>query len=136
MTLAHEDDEDAQNNRHPYWYAQVLGIFHVNARLSESTEAKPTNFLWVRWFGRDPDHTGGFETRRFHRIGLMELNDPSSYEFLNPSDVLRAVHLIPAFSLGRLLPDPEADEDSMDWQFYYVSMYVDPFFTLHVLTDI
>lgn len=31
MLLAHEDDEEA--GEHPYWYARVLSVFHVHARL-------------------------------------------------------------------------------------------------------
>lgn len=33
MVLAHED-EGEEDKRHPYWYAKVLGIFHVNVRIS------------------------------------------------------------------------------------------------------
>jgi hypothetical protein len=135
MALAHEDVED-EANRHPYWYAKVLGIFYMNIRLLDHMETKRLDFLWVHWFGRDSDHAGGFETRRLHRIGLMDVEDPSSYAFLDPKDVLRAVHLIPAFSIGRLSPDPEADEDSTDWEFYYVSMYVHFFFSSRTPTEI
>jgi len=42
------------------------------------------DILWVHWFGRDPDHKGGFETRRLHRIGLTDGEDATSYGFLNP----------------------------------------------------
>jgi hypothetical protein len=56
MVLAHEDEGD-ENNRHPYWYAKILGIFHVNIRLpapvSGHTEMERMDFLWVRWFGQD-----------------------------------------------------------------------------------
>lgn len=31
MTLGHEDQEEG-TKWHPYWYAKVLGIFHVNMR--------------------------------------------------------------------------------------------------------
>jgi len=134
MTLAHEDEED-KNNRHPYWYAKVLGIFHVNIRLSDNSETEKMDFLWVHWFGRDPDYRGGLEACRLHRVGLMDPEDPSSYLFLNPSDMLQAIHLIPAFSTGRLASDPEADEDNTDWEFYYVSMYVFLIFRSHMLTD-
>jgi len=86
MTLGHEDEEGAK--WHPYWYAKVLGIFHVNVRHSGFMETERMEFLWVHWFGRDTDHKGGFKTCRLHRIGLMDSEDPTSYEFLNPSDVL------------------------------------------------
>ncbi|KAH9953546.1 hypothetical protein BC827DRAFT_1145930 [Russula dissimulans] len=119
MVLAHEDEEDDQ---HPYWYAKVMGISHVNARLSNKTKTRRVDFLWVHWFGRDPDHRGGFETRRLHRIGLMEPESPESYRFMDPGDVLRGIHLIPAFEIGK-----HATElmDDSDWEYFYISMFVD-----------
>ena len=121
MALAHEDDEET--DWHPYWYAKVLSVFHVNVRMTGHPDMKKIDVLWVHWFGRDPDHKGGFNTCRLHRIGLMDANEPTSYGFLDPSDVLRAVHLIPAFSTGRISSaDADLDKDSMDWEFYYVSM--------------
>jgi hypothetical protein len=134
MTLAHENEED-KNNWHPYWYAKVLRIFHVNIRLSDSSETEKMDFLWVHWFGQDPDYRGGLEAHHLHHVGLMDPRDPSSYSFLNPSNMLRAVHLIPAFLTGRLASDPEADEDNMDWEFYYMSMYIFLIFRSHMLTD-
>jgi len=123
MTLGHEGEE-AETTWHPYWYAKVLGIFHVNVRISDRMEIERMEFLWVHWFGRDPDHEGGFETRRLHRIGLTDSNDPTSYGFPNPSDVLRAIHLIPAFApneKGQEADDP--DDDTPIQEFFYVSTY-------------
>ena len=123
MVLSYEDEEE--DRQHPYWYAKVLGIFHVNVRISGSLDIMRMDFLWVHWFGRDPDHFGGFKTRRLHRIGLLDASSTESFGFLNPSDVLRAVHLIPTFAIGRtpaLAEDLGADEDNADWAFFYVSM--------------
>jgi hypothetical protein len=121
MTLAHEDEEEG-TKWHPYWYAKVLGIFHANVRRTGCPETERVEFLWVHWFGRDPDHEGSFVTRRLHRIGLTVDEDPTSRGFLDPGDVLRSVHLIPAFS-------PNDDSDNCDegtprTTLYYVSMYV------------
>ena len=129
MTLGHEDEE-GNTAWHPYWYAQVLGIFHVNVRISECMETDRMEFLWVHWFGRNTNHEGGFQTRRLHRIGLTDSEDPTSYGFLNPSNVLRAVHLIPAFSNN--LKNQEGGDnnnnnnDDADPELYYVSMYATP----------
>jgi hypothetical protein len=87
------------------------------------------DFLWVHWFGQDPDHKGGFETRQLHRIGLLDPENPDSYGFLDPSDILQAIHLIPVFSIGRKPPsdsdvDEGDDKNNLDWEFYYVSMYI------------
>ena len=124
MTLGHEDEEEG-TKCHPYWYAKVLGIFHVNVRRSGSMETEHMEFLWVHWFGRDPDHEGGFEMRRLHRIGLVDSEDPASFKFLNPSDVLRSVHLIPAFSPNKENQEAQdSDDDAIPQFHYYVSMYV------------
>jgi len=121
MALAHEDDEEA--DCHPYWYAKVLSVFHVKVRTMGHPDTRKMDILWVHWFGRDPDHQGGFNTRRLHRVGLLDSNEPTSYGFLNPSDVLRAVHLIPAFSTGMIPSDgADSEKDSTRWEFYYVSM--------------
>ena len=86
---------------------------------------KHMEFLWVHWFGHDLDHEGSFETCCLHHIGLTDSKDPTSYEFLNPSDILRSVHLIPTF-----LPNEEnqeaddSDNNAIPQSYYYVSIYV------------
>ena len=122
MTLGHEEEEE-DTTWHPYWYAKVLGIFHVNVRRSGCMEIERMEVLWVHWFGRDPVHEGGFETRRLHRIGLTDGKDPTSYGFLDPGDVLRSVHLIPAFSPNQANQEADdPDDDTPIPEFYYVSM--------------
>ena len=136
MTLGHEDEEGTK--WHPYWYAKVLGIFHVNVRRSGCMETERMEFLWVHWFRRDLDHEGGFETRCLHRIGLSDSKDPTSYEFLNPNDVLQSVHLIPVFALNERdleahNSDDSENDTSMPDVYYYVSMYVIYKSSLHQL---
>ncbi|KAL6307514.1 hypothetical protein BKA93DRAFT_727333, partial [Sparassis latifolia] len=102
MVLSHEDGEDA--DQHPYWYTRVVGVFHVNVcyrgPLPISRQPQHMDFLWVRWFGRDLTAPGGFETRRLHRVGFVDIDDYKPFGFLNPDEVLRGVHLIPAFAHG------------------------------------
>jgi hypothetical protein len=85
-------------------------------------------FLFVRWFGLDTEEVGGWETKKLHQIGFADGDE--AFGFVDPADVVRAVHLIPRFSEGRtkdlLGPsfarsDQEKDED---WVRYYVNMYV------------
>lgn len=126
---AHEDEPG--DNPHPYWYARVIGIFHANVlRREDDSPPKRMDFLWVRWFGRDLDHRAGWRTRRLHRIGFISSPDPASFGFLDPALVIRAVHLIPAFHLGRTtaylttpITRPAAEADS-EWRQYYVNMFV------------
>ena len=137
MTLGHED-KDNGTKLHPYWYAKVLGIFHVNVRHLGRMETERMDFLWVHWFGRNLDHEGGFATCRLHHIRLTDSKDFTSYRFLNPSDVLRAVHLIPAFKFSpnqtiqnANVSDSSGNSDDAHIQeFQYVSMYKIPSFHL------
>lgn len=123
-----DDDED-----HPYWYARIVGIFHVNVLHtgpdSHSREPQRMEFLFVRWFGRDLTPTAGWSTKRLHRLGFVPGNDVDAFGFLDPQQCIRAVHLMPAFAWGRvtsLLP-PSVIARSLtnnyeDWQLYYLGM--------------
>jgi len=128
MVLSHEDDESA----HPYWYARIIGIFHVDVRHtgpdSRSMDTQSMEFLWVRWFGYDIHHCAGWATRRLHRVGFIPSDDVGAFGFLDPKDVIRGVHLIPAFAHGRtdeLLPlsiARQPKDHDRDWVYYYVMM--------------
>ena len=123
ITLGHKDEEGTK--RHPYWYAKVLGIFHVNMRHSGPIDTKCMEFLWVHWFRCNLDHEGGFETCHLHCIGLMDSEDPTFYEFLNPSDVLWSVHLIATFSPNQENQQVvDSDDDAIPQFHYYVSIYM------------
>ena len=123
MVLAREDETE---HPHPYWYARILGVFHMNVRQGQRVQRM--DILWVRWFGRDLEEPSGWAAKRLHRIGFFDGNQPGAFGFLDPDIVIRAVHLIPAFMYGRanaLLPKSIArrpsDKDK-DWNWYYVNM--------------
>ena len=133
MVLSPEN-EDENEDPHPYWYARILGIYHANIRHigpnSKSPEPQKMKFLFVRWFGRDQNPRPGWKAKRLIRLGFVPGNDGSAFGFLDPNQIIRAVHLIPAFKWGRvttkyLSRSPIArgtkDADS-DWQLFYVSM--------------
>ena len=46
------------DNVHPYWYAQVLGVYHASVSTThpavQKHSARPMQFLWVRWLGAEP----------------------------------------------------------------------------------
>jgi hypothetical protein len=52
----------------------------------------------------------------------MDREETTSYGFIHPKDVLRAVHLIPVFVSGTIARVPEASNE--EWEFFYVSMYL------------
>jgi hypothetical protein len=122
-------------NGEAYWYARVISIFH--AQLSSShpgikeRSMQKMDVLWVRWFGRELGHRHGSRYAHLPKIGFVESTDEYAFSFLDPTQVIRRVHIIPAFAEGRtsnLLPttksvarvlDPKEEDD---WLNFYVGM--------------
>ncbi|KAI0822396.1 hypothetical protein BC628DRAFT_1317041, partial [Trametes gibbosa] len=74
-----------------FWYAQVLGIYHVNVldtRKARTTSPERLEFLHIRWFGRDPDWRCGWQAKRLERIGFVPESDGSAFDFLDPANVI------------------------------------------------
>ena len=90
--------------------------------------------LLVRWFGFDsPDNQSGWGARRLHKVGFLPDTDEygPAFGFLDPSQVLRMVHLIPDFNSVHtkdlLTGDSIAiDSPHLDGEYpvYYVAMCV------------
>ncbi len=134
---------------HPYLYARVVAVFHVNTFVADAqamiqAEPRLLQVLWVRWYDLDTSRPGGFEYCRPHRLKFAALDD-EPFGFISPEQVLRDVHIVPAPYYGRAdtpsLPYrvvqrtvrrqtvDEADESDeqllkQDYKFYYVAMYV------------
>ena len=85
-------------------------------------------FLFVHRFGLDTDEVEEWETKKLHQIGFV--NSDWRFGFVDPADVVHAVHLIPRFSEGwtkDLLGSFIAwfvQEKDKDWVRYYVNIYV------------
>jgi len=123
------------DDTHPYWYAQVLGIYHATVSTTHSAAAKhsaqPMQFLWVRWLGTEPGYRSGSRMARLPKVGFVEDTDEDAFGFLDPDLVIRGSHLIPTFCSGRtcdLMPydgssfaRPTNEKD--DWVNFYVNMY-------------
>jgi hypothetical protein len=132
MVQSPETGSEAQ----PYWYACVIGIFHAIVSSShldiKDRSPRQMDFLWVQWFGMEPGrYRHGFCHAHLPKIGFVESTDEYAFTFLDPAQVIRGTHIIPAFSEGRtsvLLPvrksvarvlDPEETDD---WTNFYVNM--------------
>ena len=134
MVKSKEAADDPQ--AHPFYYAQVLGIFHANvchvAPGSRYCVVRPVEFLWVRWYGLEPGHIFGPSAARLPKIGFIEDTDDFAFGFLDPALVIRGCHLIPAFINGRtrqLLKTSVPTRarragETEDWTNFYVMMYV------------
>jgi hypothetical protein len=135
MVLAHEDNNVPvadSNSPETYWYARIIGIFHTyvvhTGPESVTSDPQRMDFLWVRWFGQAPNHRSGFRAKRLPRIGFVPSDDDGAFGFLDPQEVIRAVHLMPAFAHGKTteLLGPsvarQPKDGHADWQYYYVNM--------------
>ena len=127
MVLAHDDCA-----AHPYWYARIIGMYHALVIHPSSHDPIHMDFLWIRWYGADPDlrYKSGWKTRRLPRVGFVDDTDDGSpaFGFLDPMHVIRGVHLIPAFQDGLtdVLLEPSLarlpHEGDYDFCYYYVNM--------------
>ncbi|KJA17187.1 hypothetical protein HYPSUDRAFT_146877 [Hypholoma sublateritium FD-334 SS-4] len=125
-----------EGNVEPFWYARVIGIYHANIwaenpAIPGGRKTRHMDFLWVRWFGDEPDYRSGFRRARLPKIGFVESTDDFAFSFVDPAMVIRGCHLIPAFNLGRstqLLPQSSSiarrlnPADVDDWLNFYVNM--------------
>ncbi|KAI9060685.1 hypothetical protein FKP32DRAFT_1668146 [Trametes sanguinea] len=118
---------------HPYMYARVLGMFHVSAYIAGRANDEPTllQVLWIRWYNFDETSPWGPESGRLPRVSFAPLDD-DPFGFISPDQVLRGVHLIPAFAHGlsdAALPGYSIarleDEEDEDFCYYYVGIFAD-----------
>jgi len=70
-------------------------------------------FLWVRWFEYDYGWKAGLKRRRLHRVRFVPQGEAHAYGFLDPDDVIRGAHLIPAFAHG---------QTNSEHKYFYVNM--------------
>jgi len=56
--------------------------------------------LWVRWFKTDSNLPSGWTAARLPAVSFIidEADEADAYGFVNPQDVIRAAHIIPAFA--------------------------------------
>jgi len=131
MLLA--NDNQITDASHPFWYGRAIGVFHANVlpfaipgRVKLEKETR-MDFIWVRWFQMEPakSPSSGFEEQRLDRIRFLDAHNPEAFGFVDPQQVIRGCHLIPAFSSGRtdkFLSTPSiARKEASDWESFYVS---------------
>ncbi|KAF4586580.1 hypothetical protein EYR40_010592 [Pleurotus pulmonarius] len=71
----------------------------------------------------------GFSQKRLHHIGFVAIDDDMSFAFLDPNEVIWAVHIIPAFHYGTTatlemsnVADTSEAKNKGKWWFHYVGM--------------
>lgn len=127
-----DDDDEKQMEVSPFWYARVLGIFHVHVVWRPGNLKERINFIWVRWFGREEGRKFGDKGLKLEKIGFVtEEDDTPSFGFLDPRSIVRAIHLVPDFNSGRTdngLESPTLARvgkndinHNDDWAYFYVN---------------
>lgn len=126
MVLADSAD---RNSAHPFRYARVLAIFHVNAIYvgpgMVNYQPHRLEFLWVRWYSTMDTIATGWQARKLERIQFSSMSGGDTFGFLDPSEVLRGCHIVPAFTRGKRHLNSKGlsycAQDSSDWIEYYVN---------------
>ncbi|KAI0073099.1 hypothetical protein K474DRAFT_1723253 [Panus rudis PR-1116 ss-1] len=136
MMLSHDVDPTTGTSLsgHPFTYARILDIFqvpiiHMQPGSSPTTHTIPV--LFVRRYELDTRYRTGFQQKRLPRVKFLPAADPAAFSFIDPDEVIRGAHLIPAFAHGRTTDylqhgDSVArlDDHKDDWCFYYVNWYI------------
>jgi hypothetical protein len=119
--------------KHPYWYAHVLGIYHMDTWLNIKgpTKKHQLEVLYVRWLAPLADHHSGMACARLPKVAFIEETDRDAFGFLDPRQVIQSAHLIPAFKSGQGTTSlrygetfARRDSDLDDWEAFYVGMSV------------
>lgn len=133
MLLTNSCNSDSDTSQdHPFLYARVLGIYHVNVvytgegRLDYN--ARRVDFLWVRWFRYVGNRSRAWNDLRLDSVDFPPMATEGAYGFVDPSDVLRGCHVIPAFASGKAHLDgvglSRRARDANDWSRYHVNRCV------------
>jgi len=121
-----------EDESEPWSYASVLAVYRATIRTASNLEPHTLTVLWVRWMQRSALGLTGPNSRNFTRVSFVPSSSisGSTFDFVDPSHIIRACHLIPAFNIGRThdLLDPSIARDPKgDWCAYYANRYdLDP----------
>ncbi|KAG2054238.1 hypothetical protein BDR06DRAFT_982465 [Suillus hirtellus] len=71
---------------HPYWYACVLGIYHIEVLFNQGGQLmkRHIKFLWVRWLAVVQGHKLGIKYACLPKIVFVEELDLDAFGFLEP----------------------------------------------------
>jgi hypothetical protein len=95
-------DANTSSGQHPFLYARVIGAYHANVI-----------------------YTGpGWKALKLDSIHFPPMNGPDAFGFVDPKDVLRGCHVLPAFAKGKRQANgvgiSRCAKDGKDYKYYYV----------------
>jgi hypothetical protein len=128
------DSGSTAGENHPYLYARVLGIYHVNATYigpgMVDYRSHRIDFLWVRWYRHLSKHSQASQqaSLSLDHVCFPPIGEQDSFGFVDPDDVLRCCHVIPHFAQGLQHSDGRGisicAQDQSDWKSYYINRCV------------
>lgn len=84
-------------------------------------------FLWVRWFdvvASVPAQTG-WSSALLDELRFVSFTEKGAFGFVDPTNVLRACHIIPRFALGKVVNYGSRKSgcagDESDWKVYFAN---------------
>jgi hypothetical protein len=90
---------------HHFLYVCVLGAYHVNVIYTgpeiQDYNAHCFDFLWVRWFEVVELAGSGWDNSMLDLVHFPPMHHNDSFGFVDPGDVLRGCHILPAFAKGK-----------------------------------
>lgn len=131
MVLAAADGDNEGEDSHMFLYGRVLRIYHANIIYNGPgmIDHRPhrIEFLWIRWY----DHLeplGSWSAHRLDCLSFPPITRRGAFGFINPADVIRSPHIIPAFMRGVRHGEglgliTSLARRSEDWEMYYVNRY-------------
>jgi len=105
MLLADTTDEPPNLHQHHFLYARIIGAYHANVIYtgpgSHDFQPRRLDFLWVRWFQVVDPASSGWHSSRLDSVRFPPINGEDAFGFVDPKDVLRGCHILPAFVKGK-----------------------------------
>lgn len=134
MVLAADNIEENDEDRHIFLYGRVLKIYHANIIYNGpgmlDHHPRRVEFLWVRWY----DHLeplGSWSSHKLDCLSFPPISRLGAFGFINPADVIRSSHIIPAFTQGVRRDEglgliTSLARNSEDWEMYYINRCRNP----------
>ena len=144
LLASNPDDTEGFSPHHPFLYARVLGIYHVNVVYAgtgmHNYVTRRLDFVWVRWY----EYVGTdlrWNDRHLDSVRFPPMASKHAFGFIDPQDVLRGCHVIPAFLSGRVHCDAislsQCAKDAQDYNRYCIDRSVQfPHFMLAEVTAV
>jgi hypothetical protein len=127
MLLADHTDGPDPSKLHHFLYARVLDAYHANVMYSgpgiQGFETRSLDFLWVRWYEVVDKGCSGLNNSTLDTVRFPPMHEDNSFGFVDPNDVLRGCHILPAFAKGKRTANINVSrcaKDSKDYLLYYV----------------